>query len=84
MDVLAAAFDAGGSGGGGTAGGGGGASSSSSSKRPVNAPAELLDYAAVDEMGDREEVRWVLGTLQRGVHGRYPEVREKEVGWEDG
>lgn len=41
-----------------------------------NAPAELLDYRAVDQVEDTEELQWILGTLRRGVHGRYPEVND--------
>jgi hypothetical protein len=71
MDILAALADSGDSSSTGTGTGTG--------KRPVNAPAEFLDYAHVNRVDDTEELGWILATLRRGVHGRYPEVRESGV-----
>lgn len=51
--------------------------------RPLNAPPEKLDYAHVDAVDDVEELAWILGTLRRGVHGRYPDVRSTTLGWLD-
>lgn len=43
----------------------------------INAPPEMLDYGHVDACADVKELGWILGTLRRGVHGRYPDVRTR-------
>ena len=52
-------------------------SSSDAHQAAINAPAEMLDFGHVDACADLKELGWILGTLRRGVHGRYPDVRRR-------